>query len=275
MRNFVFSRPAGRFNFNNTPWGLALMDTAAANFKHRDMTKRRAIGRAAAKLFDEKGYLETSLKDISTAAKLSKGGIYHYFASKHEILYFVLDGYMDLLLEGLEDQLKGISENGSKIQFILFRHLKCYIENSPEARALLIDSRNLPSEYFKVIAQKEKKYAHIATTVLSDYFHGSISKDRIKAMSYTMFGICNAIMYWYDPEGPITIEELSRISYDIFMNGINSFDQAPSDAQNTSGKEDSRGRSSQDTNRPTRESGVCVPKASDDKRKATRGPKHS
>ena len=202
------------------------MENTVKPINEKELEKRCAIGRAASSLFQEKGYLETSLKDISVAANLSKGGIYHYFSSKHEILYFVLDNYMDLLLGGLEEELKNISDNSSKIRFILFRHLTLYNTKVPEAKALLIDSRNLPSKYFKSIAAKEKKYARILTDVLSDFFDSSVPKDKVKAISYTMFGMCNAIMYWYNSEGPITLEELSGICHDVFMKGITSYKQA-------------------------------------------------
>jgi len=199
------------------------MEYMAKNSNEKEFDKKCIIGRAAAKLFDEKGYLETSLKDISTAANISKGGIYHYFSSKHEILYFVLDNYMDLLLGGLEQELKDISDNSLKIRYILFRHLKLYNTKVPEAKALLIDSRNLPSKYFKAIAAKEKKYAQLLTDVLSDFFQGRLQRDKLKALSYTLFGMINAIMYWYNPEGPITLDELSQISYDVFMKGVNGY----------------------------------------------------
>ena len=50
----------------------------------------------------------------------------------------------------------------------MFRHLKLYNKNVPEAKALLIEAHNLPSKYFKAIAEKQKKYAQILIKVLSD-----------------------------------------------------------------------------------------------------------
>jgi TetR/AcrR family transcriptional regulator, cholesterol catabolism regulator len=211
------------------------MEKSLKNINSKELDKKCAIGRAAAKLFDEKGYLETSLKEISAAAKLSKGGIYHYFSSKHEILYFVLDNYMDLLLGRLEAELKEISDNSSKIKFIIFRHLNLYNTKIPEAKALLIDSRNLPSKYFKAVAAKEKKYAKILTDVLSDFFNGSIQRDKLNAITFSLFGMCNSIMYWFDSEGPITLQELSQICYDIFMKGVSGYNHVSSDARKSLG----------------------------------------
>jgi AcrR family transcriptional regulator len=90
------------------------MANKPTNAQEKKFEEKCAVGRAAAKLFDEKGCLETSLKDISAEAKLSEGGIYHYFSSKHEILYFVLDKYMDKLLSGLEEELQEISDHSLK-----------------------------------------------------------------------------------------------------------------------------------------------------------------
>jgi len=47
--------------------------------------------------------------------------------------------------------------------------------------------------------------------------------EESRAMSYMLFGRCNSIMHWHNPEGPIKLEELSEICYEIFMNGITNF----------------------------------------------------
>jgi AcrR family transcriptional regulator len=78
------------------------MDIKQKQLDQKRWGKAVSIGRATTKLFNEKGYLETSMDDIAMAANLSKGGIYHYFFSKHEILYFISTNYMDLLLQDLE-----------------------------------------------------------------------------------------------------------------------------------------------------------------------------
>ena len=64
------------------------------------------IGNAAVKLFNEKGYLETTMDEISSAAKMSKGGIYHYFYTKSEILFFILNNFMDILTGGIGAKIR-------------------------------------------------------------------------------------------------------------------------------------------------------------------------
>ena len=65
----------------------------------------RAIAKVSAEFFSTKGYIETSVDDIAAAARVTKGGVYHYFASKTEILYFICSTYVELDLEGLDQSL--------------------------------------------------------------------------------------------------------------------------------------------------------------------------
>ena len=52
----------------------------------RSEQKRSGIAQAAQELFFQKGYEQTSVQDILDARDLSKGGFYHYFASKEAVL---------------------------------------------------------------------------------------------------------------------------------------------------------------------------------------------
>ena len=50
---------------------------------------RQEILRTAARLFQQQGYDATSMNDVAAALKLSKGGLYHHFQSKDEILFHI------------------------------------------------------------------------------------------------------------------------------------------------------------------------------------------
>lgn len=185
----------------------------------KEVLRKHVIGRAAAKLFDRNGYLETSLKDISDEAGVSKGAIYYYFASKHEILFFILDTYMDSLLEGLAEELERVPPGASRIELITRRHLSLYNNRVPEAKALLIDAHNLPARDFRKIAAKQKQYASFLAEALSQYFGPKMPAVNIKAIAYVLFGMCNSVMHWHDPEGPIKLAELTDMCLNIFLRG--------------------------------------------------------
>jgi AcrR family transcriptional regulator len=201
------------------------MEKYWARFNKKDWSKIAKIGKVAAKLFYEKGYIETSIDDIADSVKMTKGGIYYYFKSKNEILYFVLDHYVDFFLENLEQELKKISDPFSKIQFIISRHIDFYYKNLSEGKVLLHEVHCLLPEYFRVVAKKEKKYLSIVARLLSEQFGKNFPKDQLKVITFCLFGMCNWIYSWYDPKGPVTPQRLAKIIYGIFSVGTRQFDE--------------------------------------------------
>lgn len=188
-------------------------------FTEKEKKKVDGVVRAAAMLFDRNGYIETSLKDISAAAGLSKGGIYHYFSSKHEILFYIFDTYLDDLLGNVKEEVTNISDPEEKIRYLVKRHLRLYSSRVSEGRALLNHARVLPPEQLKQITRKQKEYANILTDILSQMTKKKGDAKKLTAVSYFIFGMYNSIMYWHDPRGPISLEEIGDICFKLLMDG--------------------------------------------------------
>lgn len=188
--------------------------------KKKEDIQMHRIGKAAAKLFNEKGYFQTSIADIASAAKMSKGGIFHYFPTKNEILYFVLSNYVDVLLKDLEEDLRNVDDGFSRIQFIISRHIELYIKNIYEAKILLREGHNFPSKFDRIIAVKVRKYFEIVRSIISDVLGGSTSKDRSVIVTFVLFGMLNWTYAWYNPKGRVPPEELSKEIFRIFSKGL-------------------------------------------------------
>jgi AcrR family transcriptional regulator len=196
------------------------MGNRSKQMSQKKLEKAAAIGKIAAALFNQKGYLETSMDDISVAAQLSKGGIYHYFSSKHEILYFISTNYMDLLLKDLEQELKQIDGSLLKIKFIISRHIDAYTKYTSEAKTTLHEAHLLPPQYFKIYSGKERKYYRIVADVLSEGIGKPIPKSQLRVITFTLLGMCNWIYHWYKPKGYVSPSELSETITNIFSKGI-------------------------------------------------------
>lgn len=81
-----------------------------ARNKHPEQTVQLILD-TASRLFIQKGYDRTTLQDIITATGLSKGAIYHHFASKEAILIAVVDkigDYNNAVLSEVRDR-KGLT----------------------------------------------------------------------------------------------------------------------------------------------------------------------
>lgn len=73
--------------------------------------RRRQIIDAAMELFDQKGYSNTKISDITQKAGISKGLTYHYFQSKEDIVLAVLDRVQECVTEcaSIEDAVDSIT----------------------------------------------------------------------------------------------------------------------------------------------------------------------
>src|SRR3954466_15058260 len=92
----------------------------------RDTTidPRQEILRAASRLFQQQGYDATSMNDVAAALKLSKGGLYHHFQSKDEILFNLMNHAMDITQERVIDGVCDIVNPEERLRMLIRRHME-------------------------------------------------------------------------------------------------------------------------------------------------------
>src|SRR6202041_429929 len=77
---------------------------------------RQEILRTAARLFQQRGYDATSMNDVAAALKLSKGGLYHHFQSKDEILFEIMNHAMEITQERVLNPVRGIADPEERLR---------------------------------------------------------------------------------------------------------------------------------------------------------------
>src|SRR5438309_11573061 len=87
------------------------------------LDSRQEILRTAARLFQQQGYDATSMNYVAAALKLSKGGLYHHFQSKDEILFHIMNHAMDITEEKVVNAVRGISDPEERLRMLIRRHL--------------------------------------------------------------------------------------------------------------------------------------------------------
>jgi AcrR family transcriptional regulator len=69
--------------------------TIAAGGRRAPSRRRRELLDLAARLFAERGYQATSMRDIAEAADIQAGSLYHHFASKEAMVAEIVRAFMD------------------------------------------------------------------------------------------------------------------------------------------------------------------------------------
>src|SRR3982750_3934192 len=77
--------------------------------------KRAEIIESCARLFDRVGYHGTSMQMLADEVGLGKPTLYHYFASKTDILYEMHQMHIDAMLEGLGQRAEQQEQEPAKL----------------------------------------------------------------------------------------------------------------------------------------------------------------
>src|SRR5882672_4705712 len=85
---------------------------------------RQEILRTAARLFQQRGYDATSMNDVAAALKLSKGGLYHHFQSKDEILFEIMNHALDITEDRVLAPVRGIADPEARLRALIRLHIE-------------------------------------------------------------------------------------------------------------------------------------------------------
>ena len=196
---------------------------------HREATvePRQEILRAAARLFQQQGYDATSMNDVAAALKLSKGGLYHHFQSKDEILFHIMSHAMDITEERVINvvrRIDGVSVAGieERLRTLIRLHIQVVISSEDrEITVMLHENHPLPAPFRRKINARKKDYVHFVENLIADVQRqrGSASQVTPRAAAFALLGMVNWIYQWYKPDGPLTGDAIVRQYTDIFFHG--------------------------------------------------------
>ena len=185
---------------------------------------RQEILRTAARLFQQQGYDGTSMNDVAAALRLSKGGLYHHFQSKDEILFNLMNHAMDITEERVIAPVKAIADPEERLRTLIRRHIAVVLsERDREITVMLHENHPLSPALRKRINARKKDYVHFVENLIAEVQnqHGGSSKRTVtpRAAAFALLGMINWIYQWYRPDGSLREESLVQQYTEIFFQG--------------------------------------------------------
>src|SRR5580765_1556648 len=117
--------------------------------------KLELILRTSARIFAEKSYHSTSMRDIARATGVSLAGLYHYCKSKEELLFLIQDHCFGRVLERLEQRIAGVDEPLTKLHIFIDNHLSFFAANMAEMKVLSHEAESLEGEMHRHVSTKK------------------------------------------------------------------------------------------------------------------------
>jgi AcrR family transcriptional regulator len=183
---------------------------------------RQEILRTAARLFQQQGYDGTSMNDVAAALKLSKGGLYHHFQSKDEILFNLMDHAMNITQERVINPAKLITDPEERLRTVIRLHIEVVLSvRDREITVMLHENHPLPPPLGARINARKKDYVHFMEGLIAavQKARGSRSGVTPRAAAFALLGMINWIYQWYRPDGKLQEHDLVRQYTDIFFAG--------------------------------------------------------
>jgi AcrR family transcriptional regulator len=192
---------------------------ATPRARRRDR-QRDAILRAAARLFRERGFADTGMRDIASAAELSAANLYHYFDGKHDLLYYCQDRALDRMIAATLTARRESTSAAERLRIVCTAHVRTLLDEIEGATAhLQIDS--LPPALRDRIVKKRDRYERALRKLIADGIAAGELVDSDPAiLARAMLGAMNWTVTWFRPDGTDTAAGVGEIISRFLVRGV-------------------------------------------------------
>jgi len=197
-------------------------NSAFSQFSTRYDQKLEFILRTAARIFADKSYHSTSMRDISRATNVSLAGLYHYCKSKEELLFMIQDNCFGRVAERLEERLRDVTNPTIKLKIFIENHLSFFAANMAEMKVLSHEAQSLRGDLHAHVSGRKEKYTKLATKILREVLEAQNVERPVNltVATYALFGMMNWIYNWYDPKGKLKVNDLAQNLMQLFLEGF-------------------------------------------------------
>ncbi len=173
----------------------------------------------AARVFADKGYHSTTMRDLAAASGMSLAGMYYYVRGKEELLALIQERCFSRVMAGADQALAPASDPLERLQAFIRHHVTFFAAHMAEMKVLSHEATSLTGERQRRVNAIKRRYVDLLEGLLKDVTPDEPRVDR-SAAAYVLFGMMNWIYNWYDPAGEIDPDRLAALIARIFIGGF-------------------------------------------------------
>jgi len=174
------------------------------------VTREDEILTAAARMFREKGYHATSVKDIADAVGLLKGSLYHYIRSKEELLARLFEGALEGTIRELELIAARDAAPTDRLRDMVRAYVAAVTDNMDAVGIYMREWTALPAPDLARVRARRRAMRKLFEDVIAEGARrGEFVVQDAKIASLAILGMCNWLYEWYRPRGRLTADALA------------------------------------------------------------------
>jgi len=185
------------------------------------ISRKNQILQTAAKMFKQKGYASTSMRDIATELGIEAASLYHHIISKEEILEIICFEMADKLLVSIAEVNDIYFNAEEKLRIVIKTHVEIITQNIHQSAVFLHEWRNLSEPKLSEFKMLRDAYENEINVILNDGVNEDVF-DNVdqKFAGLTILSTVNWINEWYNPKGKMTAAEIAQKLSDFVLGGL-------------------------------------------------------
>jgi TetR/AcrR family transcriptional regulator, cholesterol catabolism regulator len=183
---------------------------------------RADVVQAAGRLFAERGYHGTSMRDLGRELGLQGSSLYSHIRSKEDLLVDVVQRAADLFEAAAEKAMAREGDTRARLRALIAGHVDVLLEHEDEARTFLYEARSLDEPHrSRILAARdayERSFRQVLESGVTDgTFRGDL--DPVIA-GILLLSVLNSVDRWYRSDGRLDRAELVDAILAFTLDGI-------------------------------------------------------
>ena len=181
-------------------------------------SKREIILTAAAKLFRDRGYQATSMRDLAEAVELKASSLYNHIGSKEEILKEICMANADKFSDGMQKILNTDDKPLEKIEALINLHILIAVNDYTSVTSFNDEWRHLGEPALSIFKEKRKNYEQAFLSIINE----GIEQEQIKPIHpmVCLYTILSSTLWVYEANLKIDSDSIRRHIIEMLVQGV-------------------------------------------------------
>ncbi|GAB3066493.1 TetR/AcrR family transcriptional regulator [Virgibacillus ainsalahensis] len=183
---------------------------------------RQKIIQSSLLLFEKHGFHGVTVKQIVEDVGTSKGGFYHHFTTKDELLFVIHDTFITYVLEKAKIANETYDSPTKKLQAIVKDFVKVFDIYKPYIVVFYQENVYLKSQYELQIKKKRDQFKQMIKQAIHEGKECGEFRENLPVEITTMaiLGMVNWTYKWYQQSGHKSIDEIGDIFVDLILHAV-------------------------------------------------------
>ena len=186
--------------------------------RNNESNRREELLRVSAKLFREKGFDGTTIRDISGAAGMHSGSPFYHFKTKQDILVAVMEQGLAEGLRSLEAATAGATTPEQRFVRMIRAQIGTILEDGNDfIPVMLYDWRSLTEANRRRIVALNDRYDALWQPVIDDLKRAGHMPGDPQLVRLLIMGAVNWTGRWYRAGGRLSLDEIAEGAAKLFL----------------------------------------------------------